>query len=25
MERNQGVVVTNGILHDIILEALKMW
>jgi hypothetical protein len=25
MEKNHGVVVTNGILHDIILEALKMW
>jgi 3'(2'), 5'-bisphosphate nucleotidase len=24
MEKNHGVVVTNGILHDIILEALKM-
>jgi 3'(2'), 5'-bisphosphate nucleotidase len=24
MERNHGVVVTNGILHDLILEALKM-
>jgi 3'(2'), 5'-bisphosphate nucleotidase len=24
MKRNHGVVVTNGILHDVILEALKM-
>jgi 3'(2'), 5'-bisphosphate nucleotidase len=24
MEKNQGVVVTNGIFHDMILEALKM-
>jgi 3'(2'), 5'-bisphosphate nucleotidase len=24
MEKNHGVVVTNGILHDIIVEALKM-
>ena len=24
MEKNHGVVVTNGILHDVILEALKM-
>jgi hypothetical protein len=24
MERNHGIVVTNGILHDVILKALKM-
>ena len=24
MDRNYGIVVTNGILHDIVLEALKM-
>jgi 3'(2'), 5'-bisphosphate nucleotidase len=24
MEKNQGVVVTNGIFHDMVLEALKM-
>jgi 3'(2'), 5'-bisphosphate nucleotidase len=24
MEKNQGVVVTNGILHDTVLEAMKM-
>ncbi len=24
MEKNHGIVVTNGILHDVILEALKM-
>ena len=24
MEKNQGVVVTNGILHDIVLETMKM-
>jgi 3'(2'), 5'-bisphosphate nucleotidase len=24
MEKNYGIVVTNGILHDVILEALKM-
>ena len=25
MERNHGIVVTNEILHNVILEALKMW
>jgi len=24
MEKNHGIVVTNGILHDVVLEALKM-
>jgi 3'(2'), 5'-bisphosphate nucleotidase len=24
MERNHGIVVTNGILHDVVLNALKM-
>ncbi len=24
MEKNRGIVVTNGILHDVVLEALKM-
>jgi 3'(2'), 5'-bisphosphate nucleotidase len=24
MEKNHGIVVSNGILHDVILEALKM-
>ena len=24
MEKNHGIIVTNGILHDVILEALKM-
>jgi 3'(2'), 5'-bisphosphate nucleotidase len=24
MERNTGILVTNGILHDVVLKALKM-
>jgi 3'(2'), 5'-bisphosphate nucleotidase len=24
MERNDGILVTNGILHDVVLKALKM-
>ena len=24
MEKNQGIIVTNGILHDVVLKALKM-
>jgi len=24
MEKNQGIIVTNGVLHDVVLDALKM-